>query len=417
MRKKIAGVVKLLRNMGGLRPRPYCSSIFQSSFDALSAHSLDKFEVFTEGASMTVMQGRRSSQNPPAVILIERCALIRDCLGRCIGDDLGYGIVSFPDIDSWQKASPEHQPSLIVFCARENDFDGLRGYRGAATAAGHFDRVRRSSVARSSKLEGEVRLDEGKTGHLGSLALVEPAPTHGSEAPNWFPLAGSKKPEQIVVKTRGYLGNVGSCQRRRFPLFNIKRDIPQTKCLPLLCELPNQGCHNNRRNVPMAKPTSEPISYRKPDGLILSTGNLYFTYHDAATASVWRAAQTAIPGQEILLYSEPGCRFGDIVFAQVDGIWWGYFFSTGAGGTATIKRVPLTGGAATVLTTVTDVDVANSHRNLITDGENLYWQDVEFSAEDAHSWWCRRNSRPSKSKYTDSRSRLAEWQCYLRLGC
>ena len=41
------------------------------------------------------------------------------------------------------------------------------------------------------------------------------------------------------------------------------------------------------------------------------------------------------------------------------------------------KRVPLTGGAATVLTAVTNVDVANSHRNLITDGENLYWQDVD----------------------------------------
>ena len=45
------------------------------------------------------------------------------------------------------------------------------------------------------------------------------------------------------------------------------------------------------------------ISYRKPDGLILSTGNLYFTSHDASTATVWRTAQSASPGQEILLYS------------------------------------------------------------------------------------------------------------------
>jgi hypothetical protein len=122
--------------------------------------------------------------------------------------------------------------------------------------------------------------------------------------------------------------------------------------------------------------TSELVSYRNPDGLILSTGNLYFTYHDAATASVWRAAQSALPGQEILLYSEPGARFGDIVFAQVDGVFWGYFFSQGGGATVTIKRVSLTGGPATVLATVTDVDVANSHRNLVTDGVNLYWQDV-----------------------------------------
>lgn len=117
------------------------------------------------------------------------------------------------------------------------------------------------------------------------------------------------------------------------------------------------------------------VSNRKPDGLILSTGNLYFTSHDASTASVWRTAQSSSPGQEILLYSEPGARFGDIVFAQVDGNFFGYFFATKAG-VITIKRVPLTGGAATVLATVTNVDVANSHRNLITDGVNLYWQDV-----------------------------------------
>ena len=63
-------------------------------------------------------------------------------------------------------------------------------------------------------------------------------------------------------------------------------------------------------------------------------------------------SQGGLPGQEILLYSEPGCIFGDITFAQVDGVWWGYFFSTSPGGTAAIKRVSLTGGPAAVLATV-----------------------------------------------------------------
>jgi hypothetical protein len=118
------------------------------------------------------------------------------------------------------------------------------------------------------------------------------------------------------------------------------------------------------------------VSFRKPDGLILSTGNLYFTSHDGATASVWRTAQGASSGQEMLLYSEPGARFGDIVFAQVDGVWWGYFWAQTAVGGA-IKRVPLTGGTATTLTTATNIDVVNSHRNLLADGVNLYWQDVD----------------------------------------
>ncbi len=36
--------------------------------------------------------------------------------------------------------------------------------------------------------------------------------------------------------------------------------------------------------LPISVPalTSGPVSYRKPDGLILSEGNLYFTSHDAA---------------------------------------------------------------------------------------------------------------------------------------
>jgi hypothetical protein len=106
----------------------------------------------------------------------------------------------------------------------------------------------------------------------------------------------------------------------------------------------------------------------------LSTGNLYFTSHDAAGATVWRTSQSSVPGQESVLYWEPGAVFGDIVFAQVDGRFFGYFFATGKGG-ITIKRVPLTGGAATLMATVTNVDVANSHRNLLTDGVNLYWQD------------------------------------------
>lgn len=116
------------------------------------------------------------------------------------------------------------------------------------------------------------------------------------------------------------------------------------------------------------------ISTRQPDGLILSTGNLYFTSHDAAGAAVWRTSQTSVPGQEAVLYWEAGARFGDIVFAQVNGNFFGYFFAQKAG-VITIRRVPLTGGDAAILATVTNIDVANSHRNLVTDGVNLYWQD------------------------------------------
>lgn len=126
----------------------------------------------------------------------------------------------------------------------------------------------------------------------------------------------------------------------------------------------------------LAAPTHALVSSRKPDGMILSEGNLYFTSHDAAGAAVWRTAQSSVPGQEAILYWEAGATFGDIVFAKVDGVFFfGYFFATKGGAEITIKRVPLTGGTATVLATLKNVDIANSHRNLIADGVNLYWQD------------------------------------------
>ena len=121
-------------------------------------------------------------------------------------------------------------------------------------------------------------------------------------------------------------------------------------------------------------PTTILISSRKPGGLILSEANLYFTSHDAAGAAVWRTAQTSTPGQERVLYWEQGAIFGDIVFAKVDGTFFGYFFATKARVT-TIRRVPLAGGTATVLATVTSLDVEKNHGNLVTDGVSLFWQD------------------------------------------
>lgn len=117
------------------------------------------------------------------------------------------------------------------------------------------------------------------------------------------------------------------------------------------------------------------IASRKPDGLAVSTGNVYFTSHDAAGATVWRTSQTSAPGQESVLFWEAGARFGDIVFAQIGGNFFGFFFARN-NNVLTIRRVSLTGGNATVIATITNVDIDNSHRNLATDGVNLYWQDV-----------------------------------------
>lgn len=118
---------------------------------------------------------------------------------------------------------------------------------------------------------------------------------------------------------------------------------------------------------------AQPVTNRKPDGLAVSTGNLYFTSHDNTGAAVWRASQSSVPGREGILYWEVGATFGDITLAKVGNDYFGYFFAKKAG-VITIRRVPLGGGTVTVLATVTGVDVANSHHNLVNDGSELFWQ-------------------------------------------
>lgn len=92
--------------------------------------------------------------------------------------------------------------------------------------------------------------------------------------------------------------------------------------------------------------------------LAASNGNLYWTSNFGGDGFVWRAAKTNVPGNEVQLYTEhiPGgnVSFGNIVFT-VTGGFFAYFDvteQTASGTTTTIKRVPLSGGAAEVVATV-----------------------------------------------------------------
>jgi hypothetical protein len=136
---------------------------------------------------------------------------------------------------------------------------------------------------------------------------------------------------------------------------------------------------DNSKSETSVSTIGAPVSFHQPAGMVLSTANLYFTSNDAQGAHVFRTAQTGHPGQEAELYHEPpGNRFGDIVFANVGGQFYGYFWAADSSGHSFIKRVPLSGSpVATVLTPpINDIDIINSHHNLATDGVQLYWQQA-----------------------------------------
>ncbi|WP_280151153.1 hypothetical protein [Piscinibacter sp. XHJ-5] len=133
--------------------------------------------------------------------------------------------------------------------------------------------------------------------------------------------------------------------------------------------------------------TFSTIARRDPTHLVASTGNLYWTSYvinefGPSTASIWRTSKNAKPGEERLLYSEvtTGYKpFGNIAYANV-GDWYGYFIANDQSAShpvnysSSIKRVPLAGGNAVTIATLTRF-VGN--RSLRTDGAHLYWVDTD----------------------------------------
>jgi hypothetical protein len=129
------------------------------------------------------------------------------------------------------------------------------------------------------------------------------------------------------------------------------------------------------------------ISGEEPTHLVASTGNVYWTSSlmnefGPSGEFIWRTSKNAKPGEEQLLYSEWGTEykpFGDIVYANV-GAWYGYFIvndqsaSLPVNYSSVIKRIPLAGGTAVTIATLSRF-VGN--RSLRTDGKYLYWVDTD----------------------------------------
>jgi surface antigen len=149
------------------------------------------------------------------------------------------------------------------------------------------------------------------------------------------------------------------------------------------------------------------LSYSRPNRLLQSTGNLYWTaaqtvqvvaaqtvqvvaartvqgtaaqtVQGTSVAVVYRASKTNQPGQERVLYQEASSplspvNFQAITYANVGGFWYGYFVANyPLLHESQIKRVPLAGGAAVMLATS---PAAIGTRDLVTDGSSLYWADA-----------------------------------------
>jgi hypothetical protein len=131
------------------------------------------------------------------------------------------------------------------------------------------------------------------------------------------------------------------------------------------------------------------LSFNAPAAIRQSTGNLYWTANASSefggyTAKVFRASKSNTPGNEAVLYAEASSTpvtFGALTYAEVNGTFFAYFVAN-YGSVSQIKRVPLTGGTATVM--ATSPASIGTRQTLQTDAilprgrvhDRLYWADA-----------------------------------------
>jgi hypothetical protein len=172
--------------------------------------------------------------------------------------------------------------------------------------------------------------------------------------------------------------------------------VAATLLSPVGCGVGTEGGDPGVAAEALTGPTV--VANMSPSGLVESTGNLYWTKNRSTifprsySAQVYRAAKTNVPGQETILYQESSISpfsFGNITFANVGGVWYGYFIASYRLSGTVIKRVPLDGSSSAV-TLGSAGQWASAGSPLLTDGTYLYYYGADgiyAATMDASSAW------------------------------
>jgi len=83
------------------------------------------------GSVVTSPEGRPTAP----IIVIEKRALVRESLARRLNEEFGCQVISFPDVENWQKDSLGCGTQFILVSAWENDHETLLAVRASETDA------------------------------------------------------------------------------------------------------------------------------------------------------------------------------------------------------------------------------------------------------------------------------------------
>lgn len=110
----------------------------------------------------------RSEVSRPHIAVIEKNALIRECVARCLAQALDHDAVFYSDIEDWLEVSEGKQASLVIVCAWQGD--GSHSLAQLAKVARHGITIMLSNIEDIDNIR--MALEQGVRGYiLASLPL------------------------------------------------------------------------------------------------------------------------------------------------------------------------------------------------------------------------------------------------------
>jgi len=110
---------------------------------------------------------------PTNIIVIEKRALVRECLTRCLKVASGHTVISFPSVDSWLEVCDDISASLIVLSivGKPNDPETHREISRLSHEANHLPMILLSDVEDPDQIVDA--LDRGARGYIPTSVPLE----------------------------------------------------------------------------------------------------------------------------------------------------------------------------------------------------------------------------------------------------
>jgi DNA-binding NarL/FixJ family response regulator len=162
-----------------------------------------------------------SAPEAATIVVIEKRALVRECLTRCLKAASGHTVVSFPNVDSWLEVCDDISASLILLCigGKPNDPETHREISRLSQQGNQLPTVLLSDVEDPDQIVDAI--SRGARGYIPTSAPLDVV----IEVMRFVRAGGVFVPASSLIAARRSNGCIAASQQSGNGLFTARQAV------------------------------------------------------------------------------------------------------------------------------------------------------------------------------------------------